>query len=37
MGFPSWNEADWKVHRIHCPDPLGTVWEMRKIVDEEDM
>lgn len=35
LGFPSWNEADWKVHRIHCPDPLGTVWELRKIVEEE--
>jgi uncharacterized repeat protein (TIGR04076 family) len=32
LGFPSWNEADCKVHKIHCPDPKGTVWEMRKIV-----
>lgn len=35
LGFPSWNEADWKVYRIHCPDSLGTVWEMRKIVKED--
>ncbi len=32
LGFPSWNGEDRRVHRIHCPDPLGTVWEMRKIV-----
>lgn len=35
LGFPSWNEEDWKVHRIHCPDAKGTVWELRKIVDKE--
>jgi len=33
LGFPSWNSADRKVHKIHCPDPKGTVWEMRKIFD----
>ncbi len=32
LGFPSWNEADYKVHQIHCPDAKGTVWEMRKII-----
>jgi uncharacterized repeat protein (TIGR04076 family) len=32
LGFPSWNEEDRKVYKIHCPDPKGTVWEMRKIV-----
>jgi uncharacterized repeat protein (TIGR04076 family) len=31
LGFPSWNEEDWKVHKLHCPDPKGTVWEMRRI------
>ncbi len=30
FGFPSWNAADRKAFRIHCPDPKGTVWEMRK-------
>ncbi len=33
LGFPSWNEENYKVHKIHCPDPKGTVWEIRKIVD----
>ncbi|TAL33135.1 MAG: hypothetical protein EPN93_13945 [Spirochaetes bacterium] len=31
LGFPSWNGADRRVHRIHCPDAKGTVWEMRKV------
>jgi uncharacterized repeat protein (TIGR04076 family) len=31
LGFPSWNSADRRVFRIHCPDAKGTVWEMRKI------
>jgi len=31
LGFPSWYSDDRKVHRIHCPDAKGTVWEMRKI------
>lgn len=31
LGFPSWNPEDRKAHRLHCPDPKGTVWEMRKI------
>jgi len=31
LGFPSWNSEDRKVFRIHCPDPKGTVWEMKKI------
>ena len=35
LGFPSWNEDNWAVHKIHCPDPKGTVWEMRKITDEK--
>ena len=34
LGFPSWNSDDRKVFKIHCPDPKGTVWEMRKIVDQ---
>ena len=31
LGFPSWDSTNWKVHRIHCPDAKGTVWEVRKI------
>jgi uncharacterized repeat protein (TIGR04076 family) len=30
LGFPSWNEADFLTYRVHCPDALGTVWELRK-------
>lgn len=33
LGFPSWNDEDRKVHKIHCPDAKGTVWEMRRIED----
>jgi uncharacterized repeat protein (TIGR04076 family) len=29
LGFPSWEEDDSSVHRIHCPDKKGTVWEVR--------
>ena len=35
LGFPSWNSEDRRVHKIHCPDAKGTVWEMRKIEDLE--
>ena len=31
LGFPSWNEDDHYVYKIHCPDPKGTVWEMKKL------
>jgi uncharacterized repeat protein (TIGR04076 family) len=31
MGFPSWNEEDARVHRIHCPDHTGTVWAVRRV------
>jgi uncharacterized repeat protein (TIGR04076 family) len=31
LGFPSWNENDFQVYQIHCPDKKGTVWEMKKI------
>ncbi len=31
LGCPSWMSDDRKVFRLHCPDPKGTVWEMRKI------
>jgi uncharacterized repeat protein (TIGR04076 family) len=31
LGFPSWNEKDHNVYCLHCPDPKGTVWEMKKI------
>ena len=30
LGFPSWEDDDQKVYRIHCPAKKGTVWEMRK-------
>ena len=30
LGFPSWNSENRKVFKLHCPDPKGTVWEMRK-------
>lgn len=30
LGFPSWEEDDPTVHRLHCPDKKGTVWEVRK-------
>ncbi len=33
LGFPSWNSEDRKVHRIHCPDAKGTVWEIKRIED----
>jgi uncharacterized repeat protein (TIGR04076 family) len=31
LGFPSWNDRDRTVYRIHCPDHTGTIWEMRKV------
>jgi uncharacterized repeat protein (TIGR04076 family) len=31
LGYPSWNEKDRGVYRIHCPDHTGTIWEMRRI------
>jgi uncharacterized repeat protein (TIGR04076 family) len=31
FGFPSWDSKNRKVHRIHCPDTKGTVWEMKRI------
>jgi uncharacterized repeat protein (TIGR04076 family) len=31
LGFPSWNSENRKVFKLHCPDPKGTVWEMKKI------
>jgi len=33
LGFPSWEEDDGNVYRIHCPSKKGTVWEMRVISD----
>jgi uncharacterized repeat protein (TIGR04076 family) len=32
LGYPSWNEKDRSVFRIHCPDPTGTIWEMKRII-----
>ncbi|HOT46807.1 MAG TPA: hypothetical protein PLM53_18140 [Spirochaetota bacterium] len=31
LGFPSWNSENRKIYKLHCPDPKGTVWEMKKI------
>ncbi len=31
LGFPSWNSENRKIFELHCPDPKGTVWEMKKI------
>ena len=31
LGFPSWNSENRKIFKLHCPDPNGTVWEMKKI------
>lgn len=31
FGFPSWNEENHKVYKLHCPDPKGTVWTMEKV------
>lgn len=33
LGFPSWEDDDTTVHRLHCPSKTGTVWEMRKVQD----
>jgi uncharacterized repeat protein (TIGR04076 family) len=30
IGFPSW-EDDPLVHKIHCPDKKGTVWQLRRL------
>ncbi|MHC4442551.1 MAG: hypothetical protein ACYTF1_23185 [Planctomycetota bacterium] len=30
LGFPSWEEDDESVYRIHCPSKKGSVWEMKK-------
>jgi len=34
LGFPSWEEDDESVYRIHCPSKTGTVWEMRAVGGE---
>jgi uncharacterized repeat protein (TIGR04076 family) len=31
LGFPSWNSENRRVFKLHCPDPKGTVWEVRKL------
>ena len=31
LGFPSWNSENRKIFKLHCPDPKGSVWEMKKI------
>ena len=30
LGFPSWEDDDRRVFRIHCPSKTGTVWEMTR-------
>ncbi len=36
LGFPSWNGDNRRIFRLHCPDPKGTVWEMKKIGQDRD-
>ncbi len=36
LGFPSWEDDDRRVFRIHCPSRTGTVWEMRREDPEQD-
>ncbi len=31
LGFPSWENDDRRVFRIHCPSKKGSVWELRKV------
>ena len=33
LGFPSWEDDDRQVFRIHCPSSTGTVWEIRRVVE----
>ena len=33
LGFPSW-ENDPSVYKIHCPDKKGTVWEIKRKIEE---
>ncbi|MHB0997771.1 MAG: hypothetical protein ACYC27_00880 [Armatimonadota bacterium] len=35
LDFPSWEDDDNSVYRIHCPAKNGTVWEIRKSTIEE--
>lgn len=35
MGFPSWEDDDTTVYRIHCPAKKGTVWELRKVQKDQ--
>jgi len=35
IGFPSW-EDDPALYIIHCPDKKGTVWEMRRSLQDID-
>jgi len=35
LGFPSWNTDNHFVYKIHCPDPKGTVWEIKKVIEEK--
>jgi len=30
LEFPSWEDDDRNVYRIHCPSKTGTVWEIRR-------
>lgn len=32
LGFPSWEQDDRTVYRIHCPSKKGTIWEMKKLI-----
>jgi uncharacterized repeat protein (TIGR04076 family) len=34
LGFPSWENDDPRVYRIHCPFRTGTVWEIRRVEEQ---
>ncbi|HPA11564.1 MAG TPA: TIGR04076 family protein [Treponemataceae bacterium] len=34
LGFPSWNPDDHAIYKIHCPDPKGTVWELKAVAED---
>lgn len=35
LGFPSWESDDRSIYRIHCPSKKGTVWEMKRMDNQE--
>jgi uncharacterized repeat protein (TIGR04076 family) len=35
IGFPSWEEDDPSVYRVRCPDKNGTVWEVKRAMQQQ--